>query len=106
MLVRDAAVGAVHPGLEVGDRAMHPRHQVLAVRDACDLPRTVLAAELDQALVGEQPVGMHDRPTRARGRRKRLQSGGLRAGSTCSRRRPEPGPRTSITAPISAFLPC
>ncbi len=70
----------MHPGLEIGDRAMRPREQVLAVRDACDVPRTVLVTELGQALVGEQSVGVHDRPRCGRGRRKRLQRGGLRVG--------------------------
>ena len=55
---------------------MHPRQQMLAVWDACDLARTVLVAELGQPLLGEQPVGVHDRPGHGRGRRKRLQRDG------------------------------
>ncbi len=77
MLVGDAAVGAVHPGLQVGDRAVRARQQLLAGRGRGLRPPTVLVAVLGEHAIGLQPVGVHDRAGRC-GRLREVQQRGSR----------------------------
>src|SRR5487761_51664 len=55
-------MGTVHPRLEVGDRSVHTWQQLVFWRSARLFAWTVLIAELGQAAVGVQPVGVDDRP--------------------------------------------
>src|SRR3954466_5028087 len=73
-------MGAVHPGLEVGDRAVHSWQQLLAVGDGGDLARTVVIAERGQPVIGEQAVGVHDRAFGGRRGRERLERRRLGVG--------------------------
>jgi hypothetical protein len=52
VLVADAAVGAVHPRLEVGDRSMGARQELLAGRRSPLRPASVVVAVLGQDAVG------------------------------------------------------
>ena len=105
VLVGDAAVRAVHPGLEVGDRAVRAEQQLLARRGGVLGSSAMVIAVLGQGAVGLQAVGVDDRPglvvALAKSRSDRPEA----SGSTARRRRPEPAPRTSIATPTRAFLP-
>src|SRR5215207_10374890 len=59
--VADAAVGAVHPRLEVGHGAMGARQQLLAGLGAL-AARAVVAAELREPVVARPAVSVDDRP--------------------------------------------
>jgi hypothetical protein len=106
VLVRDASIGPVHPCLEVGARPVHPGQRLLFGRQARVLARALLVAELGQTVVGAQSVGVDDRPRGRRRLRERRQRLRLRVGQHCRRKRPDPCPRSSITAATRAFLPC
>jgi len=60
MLARSPAVRAVQPSLEVGDRAVRARQQLLAGLGAL-AARAVLVAELGQAVVARPAVGARSR---------------------------------------------
>lgn len=60
VLGRDAAMGAVHPCLQVRDRAVHAREKLLFAAHARDLAWTMLVAESHEAVVGREPVGVDE----------------------------------------------
>ena len=105
VLGRDAAMGAVHPGLEVGDRAVGAGQQLLARarRGAC------AGGGRSRARPGRCSRSSRRCGRSRRGRRRRLTNASERLArelaSICRRRRPEPRPRTSTATPTSAFLP-
>ena len=81
MLVPDPAVGPVHPGLEVGDRAVRSGKELLARRGCALRAAPMVVAVLGQDPVGLQAVRVHDR---ARLSAARAGAGGARgAGRSC-----------------------
>src|SRR5215216_5544157 len=54
-------MGAVHPGLQIGDRAVSPRQQLFAGRRGALAAPPVFKAALANPAVAHPPVGVHDR---------------------------------------------
>jgi hypothetical protein len=75
VLVADAAVSSLHPGLEVGDRSVRARKKLLAGLGTVLGAATVVVAVLGEHAVGLQPVGVYDRAGRRRGLGERHQRG-------------------------------
>ena len=81
-------MGAVHPGLQVADRAMRAREQLVTGSDIGLRQPAMVIAVLGERSVGLQPVGVHDRSRLGGGLGEREQRRPRRVGQDCQAQAP------------------